>query len=90
VLVSGDGALAEVVGDAAVVVDALSVESIADGLSRLLSDGELRRKLSEEGKAQAARFTWEAAAEQVLGVYREVGQSKKSHVERSDKGRHGR
>ena len=90
VLVSGDGALDEVVGDAAVVVDALSVESIAEGLSRLLSDGELRQKLSEEGKSRAARFTWEAAAEQVLGVYREVGQSRKLHAGQRDKGRHGR
>lgn len=90
VLVSGDGALAEVVGNAAVVVDALSVESIAEGLSRLLSDGELRQKLSEEGKARAARFTWEAAAEQVLGVYREVGQRKKLKAEQRDKGRYGR
>ena len=90
VLVSGDGALAEVVGDAAVVVDALSVESIAEGLSRLLSDGELRQKLSEEGKARAAQFTWEAAAEQVLGVYREVGSSRKPHAEPRDKGKYGR
>ncbi|MEP6776558.1 MAG: glycosyltransferase family 1 protein [Chloroflexota bacterium] len=75
VLVSGDGALAEVVGDSAVVVDALSTDSIAQGLSRLLSDGELRHRLGEAGRVRAARFTWEAAAEQVLGVYREVGQS---------------
>ena len=90
VLVSGDGALAEVVGHAAVVVDAPSVESIARGLSRLLSDSELRQKLSEEGKARAARFTWEAAAEQVLGVYREVGQGRKLREGQRDKGRHGR
>jgi glycosyltransferase involved in cell wall biosynthesis len=90
VLVSRDGALAEVVGDAAVVVDALSVKSIAEGLSRLLSDGELRQKLSDEGKARAARFTWEAAAEQVLSVYREVGQGRKLHPGQRDKGRYGR
>jgi glycosyltransferase involved in cell wall biosynthesis len=90
VLVSGDGALAEVVGDSAAVVNALSVDSIAQGLSRLLGDEGLRHRLSEAGRVRAARFTWEAAAEQVLGVYREVGYSKKLHAGQRDKGRHGR
>jgi glycosyltransferase involved in cell wall biosynthesis len=72
VLVSGDGALAEVVGDSAVVVNALSVDSIAQGLSRLLGDEGLRHRLGEAGRVRAARFTWEAAAEQVLGVYGSV------------------
>ncbi len=90
VLVSEDGALAEVVGDSAVVVNALSVDSIAQGLSRLLSDGELRHRLCEAGRVRAARFTWEAAAEQVLGVYREVGRSRKLYAEQRDKGIHGR
>ncbi|HST03452.1 MAG TPA: glycosyltransferase family 1 protein [Chloroflexia bacterium] len=69
VLVSEDDALAEVVGEAALVVDARSVESIAGGISRLLGDADLRRALSDAGRARAARFTWETAAEQVLQVY---------------------
>lgn len=77
VLVSEDGALAEVVGAAALVVDAHSVDGIADGLLRLLGDAELRQRLSEAGRTRAARFTWEAAARQVLDVYREVGQRRK-------------
>jgi glycosyltransferase involved in cell wall biosynthesis len=76
VLVSGDGALAEVVGDSAVAVNALSVDSIAQGLSRLLGDEGLRHSLSEAGRVRAARFTWEAAAEQVLGVYADVTSDK--------------
>lgn len=71
-LVSNDGALAEVVGDAAMRVDAYSVQSIADGLARLLSDVELRRRMSAEGPPQVARFTWEAAARTVLEVYSRV------------------
>ena len=72
VLVSRDGALAEVVGEAGVVVDALAVESIGEGLARLLSNEELRARLSKEGAKRAARFTWETAAEQVLRVYGDV------------------
>ena len=69
-LVSTDGALAEVVGDAALAVDAYSVEDIAAGLERLLLDEPLRQKLSAAGPGQVARFTWEASAQAVLDVYR--------------------
>lgn len=71
-LVSHDGALGEVVGDAAVKVDARSTEEIALGLERLLTDGSLRERLSAGGPAQVADFTWEAAARTVLEVYRSL------------------
>ncbi len=72
-LVSEDGALLEVVGDAALTVNAQSVEDITLGLERLLTDETLREKLAQAGPPQAARFTWEAAAQTVLQVYEQVG-----------------
>jgi glycosyltransferase involved in cell wall biosynthesis len=72
-LVSTDGALREVVGDAALAVDARSVEDIAAGLERLLLDEALRAKLAELGPGQVAGFTWEAAARTVLDVYKTLG-----------------
>lgn len=71
-LVSNDRALAEVVGDAALQVDAHSAESIADGLARLLLDEGLRDRLRSAGPAQVSRFTWEATARTVLEVYGKV------------------
>jgi alpha-1,3-rhamnosyl/mannosyltransferase len=71
-LVSNDGALSEVVGDAALCVDAFEVEAIAGGLERLLLDDELRASLSAAGPAQVANFTWENAARTVLDVYKKV------------------
>jgi glycosyltransferase involved in cell wall biosynthesis len=71
-LASSDGALLEVVGDAAVVVDPLSVGSIAQGLARVVGDEELRARLRAEGPRRVARFTWQAAAEKVLDVYRKA------------------
>ena len=47
------GALPEVAGDAALYVDPEDVDSIADGLARILSDSELREKLSTAGLARA-------------------------------------
>lgn len=71
-LVSTDGALKEVTGDAALAADPTSVEEIATSLQRLLTDEALRQKLTQAGPIQAARFTWEAAARTVLGVYEGV------------------
>jgi glycosyltransferase involved in cell wall biosynthesis len=71
-LVSNDGALSEVVGNAALCVDAFDVEAIAGGLERLLLDDALRARLSAAGPAQIARFTWENAARTVLDVYKKV------------------
>jgi glycosyltransferase involved in cell wall biosynthesis len=72
-LVSTDGALAEVAGQAALAVNAQSVEDIAAGLQRLLEDEALRAELASAGPAQAARFTWDAAARAVLEIYNQVG-----------------
>jgi glycosyltransferase involved in cell wall biosynthesis len=72
-LVSTDGALAEVAGEAALAVDPKSVESIAGGLRRLIDDEDLREKLAVEGPKQVAQFTWEASAQKVLNVYNDFG-----------------
>jgi glycosyltransferase involved in cell wall biosynthesis len=64
--------LAEVCGDAALSLDPESVDSIADGIQRVVSDEQLRKRLKTEGLAQAAGFSWPRAAAQHLEVYRRV------------------
>jgi glycosyltransferase involved in cell wall biosynthesis len=59
-------ALEEVAGDAAVFV---SREGLADGIRRAISE---RDRLSALGLERAQRFTWRAAAERTLAVYREI------------------
>ena len=54
--------LPEVVGDAAVAVDPLDVDSIANGIDRIVSDEQLRAELRVRGLAQAARFSWDDTA----------------------------
>ena len=58
-----DEALLEVVGDAAVVVDA---DDIADGIRRAIAE---RARLVEAGLERAKAFSWQAAAEATLRVY---------------------
>ncbi|MDY4413299.1 MAG: glycosyltransferase family 1 protein [Ruminococcus sp.] len=72
VLTSGEASLPEVTGDSAVIVDAYSVKSIAEGLERIYSDRNLRERLSREGSERAEKFTWEKSAEILYKVYREL------------------
>lgn len=64
--------LPEIYGDAARYCDPFDVESIADALTDVSSDEELRAGLVAGGREQAARFSWRATAEQTLAVYRDA------------------
>jgi glycosyltransferase involved in cell wall biosynthesis len=67
VLTSSTSSLPEVTGDAAVLVDPTDVAAIRGGLRRLLEDAELRSRLRQAGLERAKRFTWDRAAERLLG-----------------------
>lgn len=70
VVAADNSSLPEVVGDAGLMVDAGDVEGLAGALAQLLTDGSLRAQLAPAGKAQARRFRWDAAAQQLLDVYK--------------------
>ncbi|MEO7557030.1 MAG: glycosyltransferase family 1 protein [Acidimicrobiales bacterium] len=72
VVTSRGTATEEVAGKAAVLVDPADVGSIAAGLKRVLDDDRLARELSERGRARAASYTWERAAERYAAVYAEA------------------
>jgi glycosyltransferase involved in cell wall biosynthesis len=72
VLTSNVSALPEVAGDAALLVDPLDVDSMAEGMSRLFTDEELRVTLVEKGYAQVRKFSWARAADEVLQVLEAV------------------
>ncbi len=70
VLTSNVSSLPEVTGPvAAELVDPLDVESIRDGLERLLDDPDRRSRLRELGIERAASYTWERTADEVWAVY---------------------
>lgn len=73
VLTSTRGGLAEVVGDAALVVEPEDVEALASGLERVVLDDPLRQRLRAMGLARANLFSWERAAEQTWEVYEAAG-----------------
>lgn len=72
VLVSSSASLPEVTGDCAVIVDAYSVQSIADGIGKLYENRDLCRKLSESGIRRAEQFSWKNSAEMLYNIYCEA------------------
>lgn len=73
VLTSNTTSLPEVVGDAALTVDPLDSNAIAEGLLRIVSDTALRAALRTRGLAQVQQFSWRRAAEETLTVLEAVG-----------------
>lgn len=69
VVCSDASSLPEVAGDAALLVNPLDTDALAEALSRALRDADLRQEMVARGLAQAARFTWEQAARQLLGTF---------------------
>jgi glycosyltransferase involved in cell wall biosynthesis len=69
VVASNRGALREVTGGAAILVDP-APDAFAEALERLLAEPALRERLRLAGLARAARFSWERTARETLAVYR--------------------
>lgn len=73
VLSSLRGALPEVCGEAALLVDPFREEEIAQALEALIRDDSLRRRLAEAGLRRAAAFPWERTVEATWNAYAELG-----------------
>jgi glycosyltransferase involved in cell wall biosynthesis len=63
----------ELAEGAAVLVDPESIESIADGIQRVLEDAELRARLISAGRERSKQFQWRRCAQETLRVLEEVG-----------------
>lgn len=69
VVAANRGALPETVGGAGRMFDPEDAAALAQAMEQLLSDPAERRRLSEAGRAQAAEFTWAAAARGVRDAW---------------------
>jgi len=72
VLTADNSCLPEAGGPGALYVNALSVESIAEGIITLAQDDALRQRLRVAGLAHPAHFTWQRSAEQLWAAYTKV------------------
>jgi glycosyltransferase involved in cell wall biosynthesis len=70
VVCSDASSLPEVAGDAALMVDPLDVNGLAQAMARALEDVDLRQEMVGNGLARAAQFTWGKAARQLLDAFK--------------------
>lgn len=73
VLTSNVNGLKEIAGDSALLIDPNDTESIANGITQILSDEKLRESLSRKGLERSSLFTWDLCAQKTLELLERVG-----------------
>lgn len=72
VVTSNYGAMAEIAGDAALLVDPYDVDEIVEAMHRVLTDENLRKDLIKKGLERASQFSWERTARETLSAYKKA------------------
>ncbi|WP_239380710.1 glycosyltransferase family 1 protein [Frankia sp. CIT1] len=75
-VVSDIPAFAEIGGDAVVTVPVADPAALAQAAAAVVADDGLRRGLAVAGRARAAAFSWNGAAETVWSLYRQLTDSR--------------
>jgi glycosyltransferase involved in cell wall biosynthesis len=69
VVCSNTSSLPEVAGDAALLVDPLNIDALAETIGQVATQTEMRQAMREKGLAQAARFSWARTAQETRAAY---------------------
>lgn len=72
VLTANTTALPEIAGNAALLVDPVSIEEIAAGIERLCHDSQLCEQYRQEGLVRARLFSWDEVASKVEAVLNDM------------------
>jgi glycosyltransferase involved in cell wall biosynthesis len=78
VITSNTSSMAEVGGEAALLVDPLSVEEISTSLRKVLGDADLRNAMREKGLARAALFTRDRMTQKTMAMIGAARQARES------------
>jgi glycosyltransferase involved in cell wall biosynthesis len=73
VLASNTASMPEVCGDAALYFDPASTQQMGAAMRRMLDEPALRQQLRLRGAERVKRFTWDAAAAQLMAHLQEAG-----------------
>lgn len=72
VICADAASLPEVAGDAACLVDPLDETNIAEGIWQVISNQDYAKKLTELGRRQLEKYTWDMSAEKLTRLCEEV------------------
>jgi len=65
-------AIAEVVGNNAILVEPDNPKALADGILKLIDDEKLCRELGEKGQTISKEYSWEISAKKQFELYKEL------------------
>ena len=66
------GAIPEVIGDAGLVFPERDAGALAEALQQMLSDSELRERLTKAGMERVGQYSWESVAEKTYALYQQA------------------
>lgn len=72
VIVSKEGCMPEVAGEAGYYFDGYDTNTLADSIKKVFSSNTLQQELSKKGIEQAKKFSWKKAATETIQVYEKV------------------
>lgn len=72
VIISKEGCMPEVGGDAVEYFNGYETESLADTITKVLNSKKLQQELSQKGLEQAKKFSWEKTAGKTIEAYKKV------------------
>jgi len=72
VITSNNSSMPEVAGDACLYVNPYSTESIAEAITRLCCESDLRKELVANGSERHKQFNWRKSAEKTLDIYNKL------------------
>jgi glycosyltransferase involved in cell wall biosynthesis len=72
VITSNITSMPEIAGDAAYLINPYEVDSIVEGIERIIYDNELQENLRQKGFKQAQTFSWDRTAEETWKILQHV------------------
>ncbi len=77
VITSNLSSLAEVAGNAALLVNPTSTKELVEAITKIASSPSTRRNLINKGYRQSAKFSWVKTAKETLAIYQKVFEQEK-------------
>jgi len=68
VITSDNSSLPEVVGDAAILIDAKNTNQIKESNTKVLTDKKLSKEMIKKGLTQSKKFSWKKSAKKLLSI----------------------
>jgi glycosyltransferase involved in cell wall biosynthesis len=66
------GSIPEVAGSAALLVNPLDVDALANAITKVVTDSGLRIQLQHAATEQYSKFSWDKTAQQLINLYTDL------------------